>query len=282
MNLWEKILSVYILTAICYIYIDCDSISDDSITFWVMPGSGLPIFNSSYNQSLSSRGCNSAGKFFIIIHGWLEGWHTEWVQDLISNLTIYRGGCIIFMDYSNYSVNPNYFLLTPQFQNISDKLLRFMEQLDGEGFDFDNGYIFGFSFGAWLAIKTAKTFGTKRFSQIDVCDPAGPGFDLGVDLGDHSLAAQNVQCIHTNSGGLGTTIKNCSQNWHMGICGTLQVGAQPFPKGHHGLCPYYYTAAFKHDFIAWQNIYACYSTRAVANYSVDFRMGYMETLERKM
>lgn len=42
-----------------------------------------------------------------------------------------------------------------------------MEQLDGEGFDFDNGYMFGFSFGAWLAIKTAKTFGTKRFAQID-------------------------------------------------------------------------------------------------------------------
>lgn len=42
-----------------------------------------------------------------------------------------------------------------------------MEQLDGEGFDFNNGYMFGFSFGAWLAIKTAKTFGTKRFAQID-------------------------------------------------------------------------------------------------------------------
>lgn len=125
------------------------------------------MFNSSFNQSLSSRGCDSQGKFFIIIHGWLESWKTEWVQDLVSNLTVYRGGCIIFMDYSNYSVNPNYFLLPPQFQNISDILLKFMLQLERENFDFNNGYMFGFSFGAWLAIKTAKTFGYKRFAQID-------------------------------------------------------------------------------------------------------------------
>lgn len=90
-----------------------------------------------------------------------------WVQELISNLTVYRGGCIIFMDYSNYSKNPNYFLLTPQFYNISDKLLLFMNQLDAEGFDFQNGYMFGFSFGAWLAIHTAKRFGEKKFAQID-------------------------------------------------------------------------------------------------------------------
>lgn len=105
------------------------------------------MFNSSFNQSLSSNGCNPSGKFAIIIHGWLGDWQTEWVQDLISNLTVYRGGCIIFMDYSNYSKNPNYFLLTPQFNNISDMLLRFMFKLETEGFDFDNGYMFGFSFG---------------------------------------------------------------------------------------------------------------------------------------
>jgi hypothetical protein len=127
----------------------------------------MPLFNSSFNHSLSSRGCNPNGKFFIIVHGWLESWKTVWVQDLVSNLTFHRGGCIIFMDYSNYSTNPNYFLLTPHFQNISDTLLKFMRQLDGEGFDFNNGYMFGFSFGAWLSIKTAKAFGEKRFAQID-------------------------------------------------------------------------------------------------------------------
>lgn len=63
---------------------------------------------------------------------------------------------------------------------------------------------------------------------------AGPGFDSVINMGDHSLAADNVQCIHTNSYGYGTTTRNCSQNWCMGICGMAQIGASAFPKGHHG------------------------------------------------
>lgn len=259
------------------------------------------MFNSSSNESLSERGCNPKGNFSVIVHGWLESWKTEWVQDLISNLTVYRGGCIIFMDYSNYSLNPNYFLLVMQYDGISAVLLRFLRQMDGEGFDFSGGYMFGFSFGAHLAINTARNLGEKRFNDIDgeckalefhteyenliseyfppchdpVCDPAGPGFE-GRNLGDYSLAAQNVQCIHT-SNNYGTMKRNCTQNWCMGVCGYAQVGAGPFPKGSHGLCPYYYTASFKHNFIAWENIYGCQTTRAVSDYPEDFKMGYMET-----
>jgi hypothetical protein len=66
----------------------------------------------------------------------------------------------------------------------------------------------------------------------------------------------------------------------MGVCGYAQVGAMPFPKGSHGLCPFFYTAAFKHDFIAWKNIYGCPSTRAAPDYPELFRMGYMETRKR--
>lgn len=67
-------------------------------------------------------------------------------------------------------------------------------------------------------LKLFKVWTLKNINQ------AGPGFDGVMDFGDHSLAAQNVQCIHTNSGGYGTTTRNCSQNWWMGICGVAQVG----------------------------------------------------------
>lgn len=129
---------------------------------------GLPQFNATLNESLSVQGCNPNGSFAIVVHGWLEGWRTEWVQDLVSNLTVYRGGCIIVMDYSNFSTNANYFALVPQFNDISDVLLRFLEKLDEEEFDFEaNGYMFGFSYGAHLAIHTARRFGAKRFKEID-------------------------------------------------------------------------------------------------------------------
>ena len=44
---------------------------------------GLPQFNSSFNESLSERGCDPNKPFAIIVHGWLEEFKTEWVQDLI-------------------------------------------------------------------------------------------------------------------------------------------------------------------------------------------------------
>lgn len=98
-------------------------------------------------------------------------------------------------------------------------------------------------------------------------------------MSDASLAAENVQCIHT-SNTYGTMQRNCTQNWNMGVCGYAQVGAMAYPKGSHGLCPYFYNAAFTHDFVAWKNIYGCYSTRAVTEYPELFKMGYIETRKR--
>ncbi|CRL05725.1 CLUMA_CG018755, isoform A [Clunio marinus] len=276
MNLFKKVLRFSTVFITFYLAVSLADIDDDTVTFYVVPGLNLPVFNATHDEDLSSRGCNPSGKFSIIVHGWLESFNTEWVQDLISNLTEYRGGCIIVMDYSNYSVNLNYFLLTPHFANLSDMLLRFMVKMEDEGFDFGKGFMFGFSFGAQLAITTATKFGTKRFKEID----AGPGFEH-LPMSDASLAAENVQCIHT-SNTYGTMKRNCTQNWNMGYCGWSQVGAMPFPKGSHGLCPIFYNVAFQHTFLAWENVYNCPSKRAAGTYPEEFKMGYMEGRKSKV
>jgi hypothetical protein len=60
---------------------------------------------------------------------------------------------------------------------------------------------------------------------------AGPGFDATFrKTPDPTLAAKNVQCIHTSSD-KGTSSRNCCQNWNMGDCGKRQPAAGPFPKG---------------------------------------------------
>lgn len=142
-------------------------INEESITFRVFPSSGVS-FNFTSNVSLVDKGCNPSEKFAIVVHGWLESYaKTEWVPDLIGNLTLNRGGCIIFMDYSNFSVNPNYFVLVTQFQNISNVLLSKLNQLKEQGFDAEQGYMFGFSFGSHLIIDAATRFGQKLFKDID-------------------------------------------------------------------------------------------------------------------
>ena len=103
----------------------------------------------------------------FIVHGWRENINASWVPDLISNLSIYRGGCIIFVDYSYYSMIPFYRIFYHHFTYISNVILNKLKQLEAEGFDPENMYMFGYSFGARLVIDAAAEFGYQRIKQID-------------------------------------------------------------------------------------------------------------------
>jgi hypothetical protein len=118
---------------------------------------------------------------------------------------------------------------------------------------------------------------------IAACDMAGPGFDGSPRiLRDPTLAAKNVQCIHT-SNDKGTNTRNCHQNWNMGGCGWWQAAAGPFPKGSHGLCPYIYNSAFKNDFFAEERPNYCpVGPRGQLSYPEGYTMGYMEPRTQKM
>jgi dienelactone hydrolase len=103
----------------------------------------------------------------LVVHGWLESIETPWVPDLLANLREYRGGCIIFMDYSNHSIVNDYFVLVRKFNPISSVLLRKLAQLDEQGFDPDKMFLYGFSFGAQLVIHAGMLFGSNRIAEID-------------------------------------------------------------------------------------------------------------------
>lgn len=124
-------------------------------------------FISTFNKTLTSQGCDPSGKFSIITHGWTENIKRHWVPDLISNLTFFRGGCVIFMDYYTFSKNPYYFAMVVQFANISNVLLNKLKQLEKEGIQDDNLFLFGFSFGARLVFDAGINFGVQRIKYID-------------------------------------------------------------------------------------------------------------------
>lgn len=124
-------------------------------------------FNSTFNQTLKSQGCDPSGKFSIIVHGWSESITRGWVPNLISNLTYFRGGCVIFMDYYEFAKNPDYFALVRQFANISNVLLQKLKQLEKEGVHDDNLFLFGFSYGSRVAFEAGINFGVRRIKYID-------------------------------------------------------------------------------------------------------------------
>lgn len=212
----------------------------------------------------------------MIIHGWNEGIKTWWVQNLTKQFTNNRGGCVVFMDYSNHSMLA-YGTLVSRFEAISAVLIKKLIQIG----NFDRMHCFGFSFGSRLCIDAGATISrinsSQQISRMDLCDPAGPSFDRTTRAKLSTLAAKNVACINT-SNNYGTSIYDCHQNFRMGQCGLSQPGAGPFPLGSHGLCVKFFTLAFNIDYTP-NNYFKCASNR-LALLTPDVKMGYMATFNR--
>ncbi|CRL02078.1 CLUMA_CG015386, isoform A [Clunio marinus] len=269
---------------------DCDEY-EDNVEFVVYRDD--ESFISNFNDPISQQGCDINGNFSIVTHGWL-GSQSLWIKDLISNLKVYRHGCVIFMNYSYYSDRENYLDVLSHFKPVSNLLTRKLNQLSNDNISDDNIFMFGFSFGGRVVIEAALNYGSNRIHQIDVCDMAGPGFDY-IYRRDPKEAAKNVQCIHT-SDNAGTKIRNCHQNWLMGYCGISQPAGNdieailcelfqacedrsPAPINNHSLCPHFYNSAFENNFIA-DNPFHCPSQRMAKNLPEDFKMGFMEKRKR--
>ena len=119
------------------------------------------------NSTISDKGCDRSDKLAFITHGWREDIKTNWVKDMIGNLTEIRGGCIIFIDYSYYGNNFQYFLFLTHFTSISAVMTRKLKDLESEGFNPDNWFMFGHSAGARLVIDASANFGYQKVKEID-------------------------------------------------------------------------------------------------------------------
>lgn len=89
------------------------------------------------------------------------------MKQLVGNLTEARGGCIIFIDYSYYGNNLNYFQFLSHFSGISRVVTRKLEELENEGFQPDDWFMFGHSAGGRLVIDAAANFGYQKVKEID-------------------------------------------------------------------------------------------------------------------
>ncbi|XP_055685646.1 inactive pancreatic lipase-related protein 1-like [Lutzomyia longipalpis] len=250
--------------------------------------------NVPYNLSNTASGnpieeglCSAGDQLAMVVYGWTESCSTDWVIDLISNLTEYRGGCIICMDYSHYTQTASYIeypIIVTQFDGIRDVLKNEMEDLRTFGFDPSLTYMFGMSFGSQVVLQAAGLL-TQKIKEIDACDPAQVGFLPYPITPDPKLSADNVQCIHT-SGDKGTVQRYCHQDWNMGHCGLYQDAAGLNPLNDHGTCPIFYNSAFRNNFNAIPMPLECLlpkflqilDFRSLANcvYPSGFKMGYMQ------
>lgn len=137
---------------------------EDKIKFDLFNGGPMQV--TTFNKSLADQGCNMTGNFSLFAHGW-QGSYSPWIIDMINNLTFYRPGCVVFMNYSYFSDRYNYFELLSFFKKISYVMTKKLRQISDEGVSGDQIFMFGFSFGARVVIEAALNFGIKKVAQID-------------------------------------------------------------------------------------------------------------------
>lgn len=61
----------------------------------------------------------------------------------------------------------DYFFLVRKFIPLSEVLVDKLRQLETQGFDPDNLFMYGFSFGAQLVINAGNLYGANRVAEID-------------------------------------------------------------------------------------------------------------------
>lgn len=119
------------------------------------------------SENFSSSIRDHPERFAIIVHGWRESCKIKWAKMLIENLNIFRGGLILCMDYSYFASEESYFRLVNHFDGITTALKIKLTDLESAGYDANNGYLFGFSFGGQVVVEAGRRFGFRKLKEID-------------------------------------------------------------------------------------------------------------------
>lgn len=92
--------NLFVLTYFISSGVQSDNEFEKNIKFYVWNDRGQSFISDWQNNQTLLSVCGSDSKFTIIVHGWREDMSAPWVNGTIKNFLIYRGGCVIFMDYS--------------------------------------------------------------------------------------------------------------------------------------------------------------------------------------
>lgn len=117
-------------------------------------------------SNLTTLGCDKAGKFTVIAHGW-NGSKGAWIIPLKDMFKKYRGGCIIVLNWGKYSDNPIYqFVVMNSWKGVADSLASRLFRLEAEGVSGDNMLLYGHSLGARMVVDAGTALG-GRIANVD-------------------------------------------------------------------------------------------------------------------
>ena len=116
-------------------------------------------------KTLSSYGCENRDKFTIIAHGW--GGVGSWTSALVKKFLEYRGGCVLYFNFSECVDMSNYFISLARWQSASAVITKKLFDMESEYINPRNIYMYGFSLGGRIIIDGAINYGTQKVGSID-------------------------------------------------------------------------------------------------------------------
>lgn len=106
--------------------------------------------------TLASYGCNNSSNITIILHGW--GGVGAWVPAMEQKFLQFRGGCVIYFNYSACVDMANYGVSLELWPSASAVLTEKLREIENEGFSPANFSLYGFSLGARIVVDGAINY----------------------------------------------------------------------------------------------------------------------------
>ncbi|KAK9879516.1 hypothetical protein WA026_006585 [Henosepilachna vigintioctopunctata] len=183
-------------------------VEKNKVAFFLFSKNNRPYPINLTEENLHNIGIN-ADKLFVLIHGWCEGRHIQWYEDLKNALLdCYHTSYVIEVDWSDpaFDFYPNSVAAT---KNVGKIVGDFLITIHNKRkVSTKNMIILGHSLGGHVAGFTGKTVENvlPKLARIVGMDPAGPLFDNKTcERRLCKTDADVVQALHTDAGGMGYT-----------------------------------------------------------------------------
>lgn len=115
-------------------------------------------------MNLSDYGCEKDSNYSILTPSYNDG--LSWVKPLIEKLQKHRGGCIIYAD-SSVVLSSDYLKALSNWAMVSKVITNRLRDMESEGIQPGNIFMYGFSLGARIVIDAAIQFGKQKIGLID-------------------------------------------------------------------------------------------------------------------
>uniref|UniRef100_A0A336LRM9 CSON012861 protein n=1 Tax=Culicoides sonorensis TaxID=179676 RepID=A0A336LRM9_CULSO len=190
---------------------------EDDVTFWCLNRDTSKIYQTGLNDTEIEEKININKPVVFIIHGWLDNFYRNWMQEMMSTYIEYQDVNVCGVDWGRLATYEYGIAARENVYEVGWYLAIFILYLEDLGIDLNDITLVGHSLGAQISGIAGDHLGGE-LNAIYALDPAGPLFTQPMVI-DEKLRldpsdAKYVQVIYTTKFMLGPGIDVGHQNFH--------------------------------------------------------------------